>query len=177
MRLRKGPTYIATAGSLYTQHLGAVKPQTSPPSCHPVLLVLASHWLELLDLMLPSCSKVLLHASVARMHPQKRACWLALTQAQQRTKRCVSQCMQHGCHHTGRKYLCLTPPAPDRHSMWFSLRESSRRLDCRPPPVHQVRAWRPWGLWLAEGVGADTCLHNSQLHHSLLGAMAVENEM
>lgn len=57
MRLRRGPTYLATAGSPYTQHLGAVKPQTSPPSCHPVLLVLASHRLELLDQMLPSCSK------------------------------------------------------------------------------------------------------------------------
>lgn len=116
MRLRKGPTYLGTAGSLYTQHLGAVKPQTSPPSCHPVLLVLASHRLELLDQMLPSCSKALFHASVARMHPQKCLCWLALTQAQPRSKLCVSHWMQHACHHTSGKYLYLTP-APDGHPM------------------------------------------------------------
>lgn len=33
MRSRKGPTYLATILNLYTQHLGVVKPQTSPPSC------------------------------------------------------------------------------------------------------------------------------------------------
>lgn len=30
MRLRKGPTYLGTAGSLYTQHLGAVKTSLTP---------------------------------------------------------------------------------------------------------------------------------------------------